>query len=72
MSRVNLTENEWQSLEMIWCGLDFGSSDHNTEIVCRKNGDGTLTLLDINTWKHDIDHVPFGIHNNGTSKGDVK
>ena len=68
MSRINLTDSEWQSLETIWFGLDFGSPDHNTEIACRKNGDGTFTVLDVNTWKHDIDHALSGIHNNGTSK----
>lgn len=57
--RVRLTEDEWQSLERIWCGLDWGSKDHNTEVVCRQNGDGTLTLLQVNEWKHDLDLSPL-------------
>lgn len=40
---------------MLFTGVDFGTDGANAEVIARRNSDGTITVLEINQWKHDID-----------------
>lgn len=39
-------------------GLDVGRDDWTSECVARRNDDGTLTIVELNHWKHTIDLEP--------------
>lgn len=36
-------------------GLDVGQDGWTSECVARRNDDGTLTIIEMNQWRHTID-----------------
>lgn len=43
---------------MLYIGIDYGAGDTNTECICEHHVDDTVTILEVNQWKHEIDLTP--------------